>query len=306
MPQADSRHVPIVINDSAGSARAGLTPQLQAVNQWLEDHAEQLQRTHPSGLREQVERLIEQGFRRIAIGGGDGTLSSVADLFADHDVELVALPLGTLNHFCKDVGLPLEPAGWDALLESDRTRRVDIGRVNDEVFLNNFSLGVYPELVRIRQRLPDEKLFGSKRLGTLYASCKLLNARRSKFSVSWSAEQDGGQTRSGLEKASAVLVSNNAYADEAGAPTARSTLQQSRLVVYIPQDLTLTGMLRMLEHAISGTLDECEDLLTLSCNELELATSSRARHVAIDGEVRRMSGPLRASSVGRVLQVVVG
>ena len=88
----------------------------------------------------------------MVVGGGDGTLSAAAEALAGGDVPLGVLPLGTRNHFARDLGLP----DWTSkrrlrVIAAGHVRRVDVGEVNGRVFINNCSLGVYPDLVRDRE-----------------------------------------------------------------------------------------------------------------------------------------------------------
>src|SRR5215207_1701290 len=87
----------------------------------------------------------------VVAAGGDGTVSGVAAVVAGSDAALGVLPLGTLNHFAKDLGIPLDLAKAAAVVAARHIRRVDVGRVNDRVFINNASIGVYPGIVEKRE-----------------------------------------------------------------------------------------------------------------------------------------------------------
>src|SRR5437667_11279034 len=79
----------------------------------------------------------------LGIAGGDGSLAAVAEVALERDVPFVCVPFGTRNHFARDLGLDRDdPIGaLDAFDGSGR--RIDVGRVNDRLFLNNVSLGLY-------------------------------------------------------------------------------------------------------------------------------------------------------------------
>jgi diacylglycerol kinase family enzyme len=89
---------------------------------------------------------------RIVAGGGDGTLNAVAAATIDSGKTLGVLPLGTLNHFAKDLGIPLDLEGAVGAIVAGHAVRVDVGEVNGHLFLNNASLGLYPRIVRERER----------------------------------------------------------------------------------------------------------------------------------------------------------
>ncbi|HSE21949.1 MAG TPA: diacylglycerol kinase family protein, partial [Pyrinomonadaceae bacterium] len=88
----------------------------------------------------------------IVAGGGDGTISSVAAALAGTAKTLGVLPLGTLNHFAKDMNIPLDLEGAINVICEGRVRSVDVGEVNGHIFINNSSLGLYPSIVRERQK----------------------------------------------------------------------------------------------------------------------------------------------------------
>ena len=91
----------------------------------------------------------------IVVAGGDGTVNAAAGAAAGTDLLLGVLPMGTFNHFAKDLGLPTDLPGAAAALAQGDERQVDVGEVNGRVFVNNSALGVYPEMVAVRDRLRE-------------------------------------------------------------------------------------------------------------------------------------------------------
>src|SRR5262249_48589229 len=92
---------------------------------------------------------VARGAQVIGMAGGDGSQALVASVAARHDVPLVCIPAGTRNHFALDLGLDRDDVlgaldGFGDALE----RRIDLARVNDRVFVNNASLGVYAKVVQ--------------------------------------------------------------------------------------------------------------------------------------------------------------
>ena len=91
-------------------------------------------------------------YQAIVAGGGDGTVSSVAALVVDSDKALGVLPLGTLNHFARDMRIPFDVEAAAKTIVAGHTTEVDVAEVNDRIFLNNSSLGLYPIIVREREK----------------------------------------------------------------------------------------------------------------------------------------------------------
>lgn len=97
-----------------------------------------------------ARRAVDDGCEPIIAGGGDGTINAVASTLVGTDRTLGVLPLGTLNHFAKDLSIPLDLEEAARVCVAGHTARVDVGEVNNRIFLNNSSLGLYPSIVRHR------------------------------------------------------------------------------------------------------------------------------------------------------------
>src|SRR5882724_4713978 len=99
-----------------------------------------------------AKKLLDSGCRMLVAGGGDGTVSSVASVVAGAGATLGVLPLGTLNHFAKDLKLPLDLEGAVRNLATGVEQMVDVAEVNGRTFINNSGLGLYPSMVTQRAR----------------------------------------------------------------------------------------------------------------------------------------------------------
>ena len=80
----------------------------------------------------------------VVAAGGDGTINAVAAAIVDADKALGVLPFGTMNHFAKDLNIPLDFDGAIETIVAGHVTRVDVGDVNGRIFVNNSSLGLYP------------------------------------------------------------------------------------------------------------------------------------------------------------------
>ncbi len=107
-----------------------------------------------------LKRLAEGALARaktgeidaVVVGGGDGSIRTVAGVLSGTDVPLGILPLGTLNHFAKDLGIPLHLDEAAQVIAQGNTRAVDLAEVNGATFINNSSIGIYPYIVLDRER----------------------------------------------------------------------------------------------------------------------------------------------------------
>ena len=102
----------------------------------------------------------------LGVAGGDGSLAPIAEVAIERDLPFVCVPFGTRNHFARDLGLDRDdPLAALASFAGDE-RRVDVGRVDGRLFLNNVSLGLYAQLVHRREshRRRREALAGARAL----------------------------------------------------------------------------------------------------------------------------------------------
>src|SRR5205085_1689796 len=96
----------------------------------------------------------ERGDPLVVVGGGDGTISAAASALAGTETLLGILPLGTLNHFGRDLGIPTDLDEAAALIAARTVREVDVAEMNDRTFINNSAIGLYPLLVLDRDSQP--------------------------------------------------------------------------------------------------------------------------------------------------------
>src|ERR1700688_3057648 len=98
------------------------------------------------------QQVIDGKLDAIVVGGGDGSVRTVASVLAGSDVPLGIIPLGTLNHFARDLRIPVFADRAVAVIASGEQRYVDVGEINGKIFINNSSIGIYPYLVLERER----------------------------------------------------------------------------------------------------------------------------------------------------------
>lgn len=234
----------------------------------------------------------------IVAGGGDGTLNTVAAKIAGTHTALGILPLGTFNHFAKDLGIPLELDAAVAIIAAGNTAVVDVGTVNNRIFLNNSSLGLYPRLVRVRER--QQQTLGRGKWPA-FAWAVFFVLRRFSFV---SVELDVDAKRE-VRRTPVVFIGNNHYAVEGLHIGTRDRLDRGQLSLYIPTALTRLGLLRMGLRALLGGLPPDIDLEATAASAICIRSPRGSMHVAIDGEVQTMPMPLRYGIRPGALHVIV-
>jgi diacylglycerol kinase family enzyme len=243
--------------------------------------------------------LAEQDDEEVmwVAAGGDGTVNTVAAVCAGSGRVLAVLPVGTLNHFARDLGLPLR---LKVAIESAATgpvRSVDVAEVNGVVFVNNSSLGVYPAMVLDRDRL--RKGGASKWWAMVRASARAF-ARFRCLEVEFEA---GGQAR--RCRTALLFVGNNRYEKEGGQIGQRKRLDEGVLSVALVAGTTRWGMLKVCAAALVGRAKDAGELQEYIVERFQVRARGRRRvRVAFDGEVKRMSGPLEYRVRPRALRVI--
>jgi diacylglycerol kinase family enzyme len=134
------------VNPASGGAKAALEA--------LERHPGfEIRLTPPERLTVALRQAVSAGAPRVLVAGGDGTVSSAASVLAHTSTALAVLPGGTLNHFARDHGIPTDLDQALEVAEHGRVSQVDVGYVNDRLFLNTSSVGAYVLFVETRDRL---------------------------------------------------------------------------------------------------------------------------------------------------------
>jgi diacylglycerol kinase family enzyme len=243
------------------------------------------------------QAVIQQPYAIVA-GGGDGTVSTIASLLVDTDIALGVLPLGTLNHFARDMRLPFDLMHAARSLVAGHSVQVDVGEVNERIFLNNSSLGLYPRLVWRRQR-QQHKLGRGK--WPAFAWAALTVARRYAFMTVRIRMGDAEIER----RTPFVFIGNNRYAMEGLRIGGRDRLDDGHLMLFMPQDGGRLGLLKLGFRALFGRLHQTKDFDEMVSETLSVHTQQHRPHVAHDGEVTRMSAPLRYRIRRGALRVIV-
>lgn len=244
-----------------------------------------------------ARRAVQKGARTIVAGGGDGTISTVAALVAGTDKTLGVLPLGTLNHFAKDLGIPLDLAGAVRNLAAGVTSDIDVGEVNGHTFINNASLGIYPKLVRMRQIIQQMGL--SKWPAFLVALYAVLR-RYPLFAVRLVMS---GQRL--VRRTPFVFIGNNEYETSSFRMGARRCMAAGRLSIYTAPVRGRFELIKLFVKALFGRVRQDANFDYLSAAEVWVETRRHTIRIATDGEVRRMQTPLHFRVRPRALRVIV-
>lgn len=280
----------ILINVDGGTARRLGADALRA----LAEPGDHLELVRADAVAARFDALAGAGHRRIAVGGGDGTQALAAGRALVHDVCLAPLPLGTRNHLLRDLGLPLDPAAALAHARVAGERRIDVGTVDDRVFLNNVSLGLYPWLVAHRDRV--EHRLGWPRWLAMAWAAQLALRRFPRVTLDFEVD---GRTRT--LRTPLLFVGNNRYGERPALdlgpvrvlPIGRGRLDGACLHLLTAQAVSRRDVVRHVAGVLAGREPELQGLADLTVATLRIRTRRRrSLRIAVDGETRRVRTPL--------------
>lgn len=234
----------------------------------------------------------------VVAGGGDGTINAVASVLVGTACTLGVLPLGTLNHFAKDLQIPLTIEAAIAVIAAGNVIAVDTGEVNSRLFLNNSGLGMYPDIVRDREH-QQARLGRGKWLA--FASATVGALRRYPF-LTLRLCLDG---RMHERQTPFIFIGNNVYSISGFTLGERASLQTGLLSLYVAQRTSRLGLLRLALRSLFGRLEQARDFDAMTSAEVVIETRHRKLSVATDGEVTWMTTPLRYRIRPRSLRVLV-
>ena len=244
-------------------------------------------------LLELAEDAIVHGAQTIGMAGGDGSQALVATVAARRHVAYVCVPAGTRNHFALDLGLDRDDVlgALDAFTDGVE-RRVDLARVNDHVFVNNASLGVYAKVVQ-SEAYRDAKLETWTRMLP-----DLLGPEAPPIDLEFMTPE--GER---CDDAPLVLVSNNPYqlVHLAGAGT-RARIDSGTLGVVAARVRSPGDVSKLVGLELVGQLSRFSGLISFTTPALEVHSHERVE-VGLDGEALVLDPPLRFVSMPGALRV---
>lgn len=241
--------------------------------------------------------ISESGDALIIVGGGDGTISAAASELAGTDTMLGILPLGTLNHFARDLGIPTDLAEAVRLIAARKSRRVDVAEMNGRIFINNSAIGLYPLMV-VDRDAQQRRLGRSKRLAMLVASVRTL-ARFNHQRLTLTVNDEKERVDTPL-----LFVGNNDYRIDLGAPGQRESIDSGRLSVFVMRKKTRRGLIAASVRALLNRARGDDMVQIENVERLLVASRQSALPVSLDGEVVGAAPPLDYKIRKKALRVI--
>jgi len=291
----------VIINAKSGSGMFAEKENQQRLREIFKEagHEINLHVVEPESLDETIQESLASPSHALIIGGGDGSVTSTANLSAASDKPLGVLPLGTFNLEARDLNLPLDPFESARQLTEGEFRKIDLLRINQHPCLCTVVLGFYPALAKARERMQGVPWW---RKSIRIAYELLVLAVRSPF-LNLSID-DGEKTIT--RRTRLTSFSPGEYNDEFGLIPSRENLSSGKVTAYLSSHLSRFALFKMAWGYISGNLFTTDDLTILQSQEFTVSAGRRKKlAVMIDGEILSLSLPFTISIEPKSLTVLV-
>jgi YegS/Rv2252/BmrU family lipid kinase len=233
----------------------------------------------------------------LVAAGGDGTVNAVAAAAIANDLPLGVLPLGTLNHFARDLAIPADLEDAVRVLAAGHERRVDVATANGDLFLNNASIGLYATIVVDRER--QQRRLGRGKWSALLRAT--IAALRDPEPFEATIRVDDRELR---RRTPFLFVGNNDYEVQGADSGKRARLDDGTLSLYVLHPRTAFGLLWLaLRTLLRGTAG-ARDLDAFAVESVVVESRQARLQVARDGEVGMLDAPVRFAVRPRALRVL--
>lgn len=235
---------------------------------------------------------------RIIIGGGDGTVNAGASKAAATGKILGILPMGTLNLYARELGIPLDLGEAVQVLIRGEVRNVDYAEINGNLYLCNSMIGILPPLMEQREKLRGAPAW--QRYGSLLRMIARLLKRNPRFYIKMHM---AGKTRE--MKVRGVVVCNNEYHDAHSLLPHPTPLDAGKLTVYLTRDPTRRGMLMIALRVFLGTWEKERDIQEYTTSKVIISARRKQVTTVTDGEILTQKPPLTYQIIPRGLRVMM-
>lgn len=240
---------------------------------------------------------VNEGSDVIAAMGGDGTQSAVAGALAGSDAVMAVLPGGTFNYFARELGVETMEAATDALLGGKVAAR-HLGTVNDRVFINNASFGLYPRILMSREEIYSR--WGRSRIAAYWSVLVALRNLRRPMHLSVTVD---GATRD--FHTPMAFVARSAYQLESLGLEGAEAVRDGHFALFLAKATSRLALVGASLRLAFGKMARGADFDLVVSDSLLIETELSRRIVAIDGEQARMVAPFRLDVLPDALKVIV-
>lgn len=294
MTDQTARPVTLIINNNSRKGRESFQDAqnaLRAAGLNIEAHAVK----NTDETNRLLKREIEAKAPFVIVGGGDGTLSEAAGKLVHSETAMAVLPLGTGNTFARSIGIPLGLDEACKTIASGWIEKIDIGRCNDQYFLNSVALGLSTE---IAGALTKEV---KKKLGLLswpVVGFRVLATHRPLTLRVVSAEKTYSV------RTHQLLVVNGRYVAGPIAAAPQASVQDAAFDVFVLGGADKSSLLKTAWRWMRGRHLADPNARFFTTQKLTVESLRRPIKANVDGEINDIT-PLKLELLAGALRVVV-
>lgn len=243
--------------------------------------------------------LRHQGSHGVVVAaGGDGTLNTVARYLRDTDIPMGILPLGTFNYVARVLNIPLDLLEAAQVIAQGQSRAIHVASVNQYIYLNNASLGLYP--LFIQQRENYNRILGRFPIHAYTSALEVMLRHRKELKIE--VEVDGQRYR---VKTPLVFFGNNQLQlKELNLKIAQQVAEGKVAGVIVAKSDKLT-LFKTLWQLMRGKLEQTPDVYSFAAQQVKIYSRAKRLTLAIDGEIVEVESPLRISVDQHALKIMV-
>lgn len=234
----------------------------------------------------------------IVAAGGDGTLNAVASQLLHQDIPMGIIPLGTFNYVARVLDIPIEVMAAAEVIAKGQPRKIHVAKINEHIYLNNASLGLYPLFIEKRE-LYNQK-FGRFPLHAYTSGLDVLIRDRKELKL----EIEVDQKRYPVKTPLLFFGNNQLQLADMNLKIAKCA-EMGQVAGVILAKTDKLSLFKTLFQLIRGQLEKAADVYSFSADEVQVYSSNPALTVAIDGEIVKIKTPLKCSVDKHALNVMV-
>ncbi len=234
----------------------------------------------------------------VVAAGGDGTLNAVASKLMGTDIPMGILPLGTFNYVARVLNIPLDLLDAAKTISEGQPRSVHVAQLNQHIYLNNASLGLYPLFIQKREQF--NKHFGRFPLHAYTSALDVLIRDRKELKLE--VEVDGQRYP---VKTPLIFFGNNQLQLAEMKLRIAEAAEAGKVAGVVVAKSDKRTLFKTLWQLIKGNLDQASDVYSFAADEVIVHSKRNKLTVAVDGEIVTMTPPLKITVRKHALNIMV-
>ncbi|MCX5466455.1 diacylglycerol/lipid kinase family protein [Acinetobacter nematophilus] len=234
----------------------------------------------------------------IVAAGGDGTLNAVASQMLHQHIPMGILPLGTFNYVARALNIPLNLLDAAHVIATGEPRASHIACINDQIYLNNASLGLYPLFIKKREAY--NRRFGRFALNAYTSGLDVLIRDRKELKLEIEVDGQKYPVKSPL-----IFFGNNQLQLKELNLRISKCAEVGEIAGVVIAKGDKATLFKTLFQTIRGKLEKASDVYSFGAEKVIVYSKKPKLTVAIDGEIVSMDTPLNLHVEKNALNIMV-